>query len=274
MNSRTLVGDIRNEIRQKIIPIYIAGNWIAIRTTNVPFGTINISEPGHKEKYNNLMLNHYQINKLYERSYYTTTSVHGQGYILQFDSLNKVLKQVKSNKRLLKEGVDIGYISLKINDFFFVDFYDYNTDTLVRRYYIKRLKVIPEIKVYHQQLKEQIHESQVQTGGIQKLFFSPGGKLVAATNAKPEFRDSAVKYLLINLKTRDTLQQIGPTLLMLPELAANTDYELQFSYVIQPESMGLLYLSVKPYWYQSAIFYFIATIAFTLLVITVILVLS
>lgn len=271
MNSSAFSDDIRNGAKQKVIPIYIAGNWVAIQTTNMPFGTINISEPSHKEKYNFLLLDHYQIHKLYERSYYTTTPVHGQGFILQIDTLNKVLKQGKNSKYLLKEGIDIGYVSLKVNDFFFIDFYDYNTDTLVRRYYIKRLKVIPKIEVYHQ-LKEQLYESQVQTSGTQKIVFSPGGKFVTTIKTKSDFRDSAVKYLLINLKTRDTLQQIGPTFLKLPELASNTDYELQFNYVIQPESIGIICLSVKPYWYQSVISYFIAIITFTLLIIIAIVV--
>jgi two-component system LytT family sensor kinase len=271
MNSSAFSDDTRNAAKQKVIPIYIAGNSVAIQTTNMPFGTINISEPSHTEKFNSLSLDHYQLHRLYERSYYTTTPVHGQGFILQIDTLNKVLKQAKNSKHLLKEGIDIGYVSLKVNDFFFIDFYDYNTDTLVRRYYIKRLKVIPEIEIYRQ-LKGQFYKSPIQISDTQKIVLSPGGKFVTTIKTKPDFGDSAVKYLLINLKTRDTLQQIGPTVLKLPELNSNTDYKFQFNYVIQPESTGVIYLSVKPYWYQSVIFYFIVTIAFALLIIIVLVV--
>jgi hypothetical protein len=145
-----------------------------------------------------------------------------------------------------------------VNDFFFVDFLDYKTDSLVRRYYIKRVKVNPIISGYRQ---ESVNSS-TNNGSISpistrqtKILLSPKKKNSFILSKKTELSASSILYDLINLKTGDTLHNVGAAEIKIPPLRADSEYLLQLYYSMQPETFTTYYLAVKPYWYRSKLFY-------------------
>lgn len=270
MRKGVLSDDIGNCPRDKVLPIYLTGNWIAVQTTDSPFGgSINFSD--HNLKNDVLYIGHYQHHQFYNRAYYTKTPItEGHGGIVALETANKI-----KAKRLLKQGDDIAYTFLKVNDFFFIDFFDYHTDTLVKRYYIKRLKVIPEIHGY-QQSEDQRSKTKVPLSTVipvhqqNKLHLQPDVKIrfILSNTSLP---DSSVQYQLINLKTREATPHLGGNQVVIPGLEANSEYALELNYNMQPESVNVYYISTSAYWYQSTIFIiFVVIIVFVITVYSII----
>ncbi|TDQ11256.1 sensor histidine kinase [Pedobacter metabolipauper] len=144
-----------------------------------------------------------------------------------------------------------------------VDILDKNTNTLLTRYIIKRPGMIPEIKLRSQKDKssQPLHiSSSADHKG--ELSLSPGEPLEIDVAARTDFKDLEVEYTLVNLKTKRSEYQISKTGFKPLKLAANTEYEWRFNYVLQKESVRLIYIRVKPYWYQSTITYMVLLIVF------------
>jgi two-component system LytT family sensor kinase len=253
MKTRVFQDDIGDCPKRKAAPIYLAGNSFEIQTTDLPFSnSLSISENFRQDT---LYINHYKMYPMYTRSYTTKTPITGA------QSLSELQKQSNEPKPyMLRDITDIKYLQMKINDFFFVDFHDYKTDTLVRRYYIKRVKVSPRIEGYYE-LPDQVQSKEnklVKIGKQNEIALAPDHRIRLFLSTETGLPDSLVQYSLVNLKTGDTLQRTTSKQLLLPALKANTDYSLQLYYKPQPESVVVYYLKIKPYWYQSSLFYLIA----------------
>lgn len=255
MKDKVLQDDVGNCPKPKVIPIYLAGSSFEIQTTDTPFlYSFCMSESRLGDT---LYPEHYKNHQMYAWCYTTKTEIGGLSTQSQ---LNEFTNAGTSHKRILLDLDDVRNVQMKINDFFFVDFHDYKTDTLVRRYYIKRVKVIPRIDGYYE-LPDQAQSKEnkfVKIGKQNEIALAPDHRIRLFLSAEIGLPDSLVQYSLVNLKTGDTLQRATTKKLVLPALKANTDYSLQLYYKPQPESVVVYYLKVKPYWYQSSLFYLIA----------------
>lgn len=253
MKTRIFQDDIGDCPKRKAVPIYLAGNSFEIQTTDVPFSnSLSISENFRQDT---MYIGHYKMNPMYTKSYTTKTP------IPRVQSLPELQNQLNKRKPyMLRDLSDIEYLQMKINDFFFVDFHDYKTDTLVRRYYIKRVKVSPQIEGFYELPDKDLSTKNkyIKIEKQNEITLSPDHRIRLFLSTETGLPDSLVQYSLVNLKTDDTLQRTTSKQLVLPALKANTDYSLQLYYKPQPESVAVYYLKVKPYWYQSSLFYLIA----------------
>jgi hypothetical protein len=156
---------------------------------------------------------------------------------------------------------DGGKIYLNPDQEFHVDILDQRTDTLIKRYAIKRLRIIPDLKLTSQRGNNEFPLHFFSSGNyINQLKIPHGGEMNLSNVANNDLKNLEVEYTLVNLKTRKseykTLKNDFQTL----RLAANTEYELRVNYVVQKESIGVCYIKVSPYWYQSALTYVIISI--------------
>ena len=252
METRVFQDDIGDCPKRKAVPIYLAGNSFEIQTTDLPFSnSLSVSENFRQDT---MYINHYKMHPMYTRSYTTKTPITGAQSLSELQNLPD-----KGKPYMVRDISDIKYLQMKINDFFFVDFHDYKTDTLVRRYYIKRIKVSPQIEGYYE-LPNQVQSKEskfVKIGKQNGIIVAPDHRIRLFLSTETGLPDSLVQYSLVNLKTGDTLQRATTKQLVLPALKANTDYSLQLYYKPQPESVAVYYLKVKPYWYQSSLFYLV-----------------
>lgn len=254
MREGMILDDVGKCPIQKVVPVYMAGGWIAMQTTNSPFGS-SLSFSSKDKSFDPLYLNHYKSHKLYSRLFYTKTPISGQTYVPHADSLQTI-----DNRILLGENSIIAYCFLRVNDYFFVDFLDRDTDTLVTRYYIKRVKTVPVVKGYYQQdgnelLKVNYSHSENLVPGQRDISLFPDRKIQFILPEIPVLSDSLIRYDLVNLKTGDTLHYTGGGQISVPKLNAGNRYVLHFYYLYQPESVAAYALNVIPYWYRSRLFY-------------------
>ena len=142
---------------------------------------------------------------------------------------------------------------LNPNQEFIVELLDQKMDTLVSRYVIKRLKLIPTIQLKNKQT------TSTWTFGAQarELKVSADENLTLGVVDPTDFKGLEVSYSLTNLKTKRTERKTSKNGFEPLKLTANTQYELRVNYALQPESVGIIYIQVKPYWYQSSSTYII-----------------
>ncbi|MDR3711984.1 MAG: histidine kinase [Puia sp.] len=266
MRNRGYPDSIGNCPKDKIVPIYLAGSRIDMRTTDNPSGTDQcFSDRGIKN--DTLFLDHYKRHRFYCKTYYTQTPISGPAWIVSAKNADRA-----GQKRILQDNDDLLYAFLKVNDFFFVDFLDYDTDSLVRRYYVKRLKVTPEIEAYRPLTDGygrvgQQEGNSIAVGGHDKILLSPDKKNRLILSMVAGLPDSTIQYNLINLRTRDTIyHNMGGSNMIIPSLVANTEYALQLNYSMQPETIVVYYIQTRPYWYQSGLFYILAVVLILLAV--------
>lgn len=247
MKAREFMDDIGDCPKQKVTPVYLAGNWIGITTTDFPSGnTISFSEK--RQQVDSMFLAHYKTNRLRFKAFYTKTPIYSS-YQIQPRGVSP--KKVTTEPLLDRD--EIADAMLKVGDFFFVDFLNFDTNELVRRYYIKRLKMSPKIVGYIQEEPAKntvisLHAKQ------QNMVLLPDRKIVLKLK-KEGLPDSTVRYDLENLNTHNTLHFIGAESMSIPKLDAETHYILRLHYSMQPESASIYYIKTKPYWYRTIGFY-------------------
>ncbi|CAG5003234.1 hypothetical protein DYBT9275_03106 [Dyadobacter sp. CECT 9275] len=256
MRDRRFVDDIGSCPVEKVVPVYLSGSWITIQTTDSPYGSSLSFSEGNRE--NTLYLNHYKYRKLYARLFYTQTPISGQTYIPPADRVATTNRKV-----ILSDHEMVVYSFLKVNDFFFLDFLDYKTDSLVRRYYIKRVKTEPRIHAFVQQARakyagNKYADTKIVLDKQYKLLLLPDRQTRFMLSGSPRLTDSSVRYDLANLKTGDTLHYTGAGRIIIPGLAAGTQYVLKLYDEFQPETVRVYFLDIQPYWYRSNLFYFLA----------------
>ncbi|WP_316823895.1 sensor histidine kinase [Pedobacter miscanthi] len=204
-----------------------------------------------------------------------TTSSHQLYYRWYFEDS---VPQSASNSGAVKEVALSGHanqVYLDVNKEVFMDILDRQKDTLVCRYIIKRIKAIPKVKLYSQRYNKELPfliSSLDNHPGELKI--SPGDQLKISIVGDTKFKDLEVEYTLLNLKTRRSEHGISKTGFESLKLSANTEYQLRVNYVLQQQSVGIGYLRIAPYWYQSAVTYVLIStvvIAFGFLLVTAVL---
>ncbi|MCC8424290.1 sensor histidine kinase [Mucilaginibacter sp. UR6-11] len=216
-----LVGQMKETQNGLLVTVVTAGGFIGIHPTSV---------------LNNLS------DKIYYRAYFNGGGLH-----------NDSNQTKKKQTGLPAQG---GQIYLKVNDEVFVDILDKQTNTLVKRYEIKRIRIIPKITLSH---KHDEHKTLVLPshagGSSSEVMVAPGDEVQFNITSGENFKGLEVEYTLVNLKTKRSEYRIIDTGFAPFRLLANTEYELRYNYVDQQESVQTVYIRVKPYWYQSIITY-------------------
>ncbi len=138
---------------------------------------------------------------------------------------------------------------------YFIDVFEQASNKLVMRYVLQRPKLSPKIEFYRQ---NNTHFYTTKTDGRDgELSLSPGEKVRLEIAQRKDFEGMEVEYSLRNLKTMRMQHGSSKHAFQNLVFAANTNYELRFNYVVQKESVGVLYIHVKPHWYQSPITYLV-----------------
>ncbi len=249
MKAREFLDDVGNCPKEKVTPVYLAGNWIGITTTDSPSrSAIGFSEK--RLKVDSMFLEHYQTNRLKSWSFYTKTPIENNYQIQPFGVYPKNI----IIRRLLDRD-DIADAVLKVGDFFFVDFLNFDTNELVRRYYIKRLKMSPVILGYTQDEPSQAKNNMVSLTAKQRNLLLAADRKIVLKLKSEGLADSTVRYDLENLNTHNILHFIGAKEMSIPKLEAETQYILRLYYSMQPETTSVYYIETKPYWYRTTVFY-------------------
>lgn len=168
---------------------------------------------------------------------------------------HKLSEKTTEKETKVREGGFEAYIYP--NQEFSIEVLDRKTDTVLIRYIVKRPKLIPEVRFYHQEENSGIPFHISSSDDHSDELSTSSGVIKLGISKRTDFKDMDVEYALVNLKTRKTQRGVGKAGFDSLKLVANTDYELRANYVVQKESQHLSYIHVKPYWYQSAITYII-----------------
>lgn len=238
----SLIHKSKGKGAQKTNYIFVAGGFINFRPIDYKLGIlIRYSKLGTTA--DNDLLNYSRKAKLYYKTYFATYSN------------TKQRQPTNGEKKLWLQDQKTGIAYLKVNDVFNVDIFDSQSDTLVKRYSIRRLRVFPSIDIYRVSNK---------TKGVKipfknrQISVSSSDKIEIKTANNSDLRYQPLDYILTNLKTGMQTRYDGMRTIQLPDLTANTNYELRCSFDIQPESISTYRIHVKAKWYQLPIVYGIA----------------
>jgi two-component system, LytTR family, sensor kinase len=155
-------------------------------------------------------------------------------------------------------GQASGYeMYLKIDQEFYLDVTD-STGGLIYRYAFKRIRRVPDIVLTRRDGEQK--KAIPATGDSSRITLPPGEVLNVGTVKTSDFADSQIAFTLINLKTKQTEYHEENFDVADLKLMADTEYQLRFNYVIQPESAAVYYIQVKSHWYQSTITYIVVAI--------------
>ncbi|MGF1925897.1 MAG: sensor histidine kinase, partial [Bacteroidia bacterium] len=98
-------------------------------------------------------------------------------------------------------------------------------------------------------------------GNINSLKLSPGEKIQIETPKDKRISELEIEYTLLDLKTKTKkYKKFNSADFEEITLKPDNDFELRINYVLQKESIGTVYIHARPYWYQSAIIYFIGLV--------------
>jgi two-component system LytT family sensor kinase len=158
----------------------------------------------------------------------------------------------KSVEKTVDNPFDAAIYLTPGNDFY-IDLLDIKLNKLVRRYILQRPKLVPRIEFYDQENHHIYTTNQDGKEGAFKL--APGEKIRLELIQRVAYEAMEVEYSLRNLKTSRTQQGVAKYSIKDLSLEPNTYYELRVNYVDQRESTAVIYIRVKPYWYQSTITY-------------------
>lgn len=173
-----------------------------------------------------------------------------------FNQLTHKLSEKNSTKETkVREGSFQAYIYP--NQEFSIDVLDRKKDAILSSYVIKRPKLIPEIRFYHQEKNSETPFYISSSGDHSDELSTSAGVIKLSISERADFKNMEAEYTLVNLKTRKFQRGVGKTGLASLKLIANTDYELRVNYLVQKESQQVIYIHVKPYWYQSAVSYIV-----------------
>ncbi|WP_254089671.1 sensor histidine kinase [Dawidia soli] len=89
----------------------------------------------------------------------------------------------------------------------------------------------------------------------QRLQLRPDDIVFVEAKATSDFRESDIEFSLINLETKQIEHHSENFDTADLALKAGTEYQLRFSYLLQPESVAVYYIRVNPRWYSRPITY-------------------
>lgn len=147
-----------------------------------------------------------------------------------------------------------GKIYLQPNQELLIDVLHKQTDSLICRYIIKRLKLTPKLHI----IAENGSVQKWTFSNVNSLKLSPGEKIQVEAFKDKRINNLEIEYTLIDLETETkTYKKFNSANFEEIKLKPNNNFELRINYVIQKESIGIVYINVRPHWYQSAAIYFI-----------------
>lgn len=222
--------------------IYLAGGFINVRPIDYKLGTV-IRFSKQRSAADIDLLRYSRNAKLYYHTYFAASN--GQTMPAP---VNKPLK-------LWLQDQKTSTAYLRVNDVFNVDILDYQTDTLVKRYSIKRIRVFPSISFNAIVGKK---GKNIPVSENKQLAVASSDKIEVRAANNNDLRYQPLDYTLTNLKTGKQERFLGRRTIQLPKLTANTDYELRCNFDIQPESTLSYHIQVKAKWYQLPLVYGLA----------------
>ena len=137
-----------------------------------------------------------------------------------------------------------------------LELFDQNTNRLLQRYKIQRIKSIPEIEIIPKNTKDSENGSaeEVSTDQYPNVILPSGTKKIELLR-KSKNDTLEIQYRLINLKTKKNIYSGVLHTKEIFILDSNTEYELRYTYTVQMQSTGVEYIKIRPQWYQSVIIY-------------------
>ena len=203
--------------------------------------------------------------KIYKTSAYTAAdkSIYLKLYHKPKDSLN--------SGSIARDQQDISKSSSEIylqpGSEMLIDVLSRDSDKLLRRYILQRSRAIPQISFSYQP-GDAGKPFYVFNGDVnaQKLDIAPDKEVFIAALERGDFKNLEVEFTLLDLKAqryyRGTIKQGVSSF----KLAEDRDYELSVNYSVQKESVGTIFITVKPYWYNTIYFYIGICVALLVLV--------
>ncbi|MXV15040.1 sensor histidine kinase [Hufsiella ginkgonis] len=192
-------------------------------------------------------------------------------YYRVFDKFNRELTgstvsnftNRKDKARIIRQRGLIVDTSIQENEPLRVNFYRSATDTLVSSYYLERIRLPLLVKGYRtyrpgEVIAEKDTSSFVPVKEEQEIVVSPG-EPVRLFFRKPAglWDDLLLSYHLTQNGTNGTIDGKGRNDVVLQNLEPNSAYTLLIWYTFQKNVKVNLYVRVKPYWYQTTLFYVI-----------------
>jgi hypothetical protein len=162
-------------------------------------------------------------------------------------------------KKTLEQGVAL-QIYLKVGQEYCVE--AENTRGKVEPVlFVRRVRRVPNILLGYRpngNSKAQVFVNNADT--TRRLQLPADDVVVVEAKATDEFADAKIEFSLVNLETKQTEHHIEKFDFADLSLKPGTEYQLRFNYVIQPESVAVYYVQVKPRWYRRPITYVVVGI--------------
>ncbi|MCF8453943.1 MAG: histidine kinase [Pedobacter sp.] len=155
-------------------------------------------------------------------------------------SVNPELGKIgnKQKEEILKTSATLIDTTLSISDYLFVDFYDTKTDTLIKSYYLKRLRIYPKLAKHQKNWK----------------LYKPDTTITIEFENKDKLPQDVLEYRLIRARDTSEWKTDGFTL-RFDYLKTNSYYQVEARYSYQPQNIERVSFRVGPEWYEQSWFY-------------------
>lgn len=182
---------------------------------------------------------------------------------------NGILADTEGHKEQIarKEGV-IFSANLKVGDYLLVNFYDNNTDTLVKTYYLEREATPLQLKSYgiYDGGEVLIMGGTIEDDTSQVIEISASynerielshGQILRLVFAEPAAVSNAsflsLSYRIENNQNHEVIEETSKNEIILKGLTASTDYTLTVWYSLLSDDgyRQRYHISVRPRWYQT-----------------------
>lgn len=245
----------------KLSRFYFAGEFVTLEAFD-KYSPLRSTHGESQEKPVNYLEDNFIYFKIYDKNNLEVTNA---SYAIPYGK--NASKEAKN--KIQQETGAILDTSLKVNDYLLVNFYRKKADTLIASFYIKRIKMGPEVKQWFA-IAESSPEQKLNLSKNGEVGIHANERLVLVFDKSKFKRDSIVQYQLLDAKLTDTAWYTTSHFLTLPYLKNKSTYTLNLRYNFQKESIVSYRISVKPLWHQTPTFYLMLFIVSTLILILVI----
>lgn len=188
-----------------------------------------------------------------------TVNINTIGGLIEFDFF-----KINTNKNLIVESYfnsdkairkNPNQIFLKVDDKYTVDIKNQETNELVEKFIIHRIIQIPNLNVVliDKNGKRFINLNNKEITTLQTTLPKSLEIIPASSNAET----LEIAFKLRNLKTQKTINYNWLATQNKIELDGNSDYELLYYYVLQPETAGTLIIKTEVIWHKNTDYYII-----------------
>ncbi|MBP1164623.1 MULTISPECIES: sensor histidine kinase [Chryseobacterium] len=154
-------------------------------------------------------------------------------------------------------------IFLNVGNEYVIELSDKKTNKLLRRYRISRIRSVPQIKMLAPRTDDLKFNFTLGFSDDVHSNISLSSNVTNVELEKAMDDTLDVEYRLTDLSTK---KKISSGVLQPGEMLnvnSDTEYELRYNYLAQPETNGVKYIKIKPHWYQSIIIYSIFFLSLT-----------